>query len=68
MNWNRGLRRASAVAWAAIAIYPAGVIAADISNGHPALQWLALLALVLGVIYALHRLTCWVIDGFTKAG
>lgn len=66
MNWQLGLRRVSAVFWAVLAIYPAVVIAIDISNGHPPLRWLGLLALVFLAFYTLHRLTCWVIGGFAK--
>lgn len=63
MNWNLGLKRVSAAWWGLVAIIAAG-IGFTWGSGWELESSLAGMAWSAGA-YALHRVTCWIINGFS---
>jgi hypothetical protein len=66
MNWNQGLRRVSAVAWSVGALF--GLLVVQIIwhvQDEPASFVIGAVVVIL-LAGALHRVTSWMIDGFTK--
>ena len=68
MNWNQGLKRVSLVWWGLWMVICIGIgvsllLGVDRGREEPLFGFIPLLCAV--VPYFLHRLTCWVIDGFS---
>lgn len=64
MNWRLGLQRISAVFWGLCAVFVGGILIWIMFEGDNSLRAFVYLALCLGTIYLLYRLTNWIIGGF----
>lgn len=66
----RGLGRVSAVVWGFIGLWVFWILASVcFSSSQPAgenLKGALIVAVGLGIVYALHRVTCWVMGGFSR--
>lgn len=70
MNWREGLHRVSAVFWGfwgilAITFAAVGIFQGMSMSDGPLLVGLSLAALVF--CYVAHRITCWLVNGFTSS-
>lgn len=63
-NWNQGLRRISTVSWGLVAIWVIVLLVVATTTGRMDLWVYAGFVGALAAVFAGHRVTCWVIDGF----
>lgn len=66
MDWNTGLKRISAVFWGFWALFFGSMIVGQLLGQITSADSAAYLFLTFPVLYALHRVNCWIIDGFFK--
>lgn len=67
MNFALGLKRLSLVFWSGVAIFFTLILATTVLENWPRNEGKAgYLFLTVGVPWGLHKLTCWIVDGFTR--
>jgi hypothetical protein len=67
VNWNEGLRRISAFFWGLLALVVLGFFAYFIWEGSN--ERAPMVGYMIGTAFVFaagHRLTCWIIDGFSS--
>ena len=62
MNFGRRLKRVSAAFWGLVGLFGALLLSAQSADRN----WPMFFS-VLGVAFALHRVTCWIVNGFSRA-
>lgn len=69
MNWRLGLHRISAVFWGwwgLVALFVGSVILYQNGSGSETAEMVGMCIAAVAGCYIGHRLTCWVVDGFTS--
>lgn len=64
MNWNQGFKRLSAAVFSLVGLAFLALVIA-LWNDHG--QNYGYVFLAFPALYALHRLVCWIVDGFFSA-
>ncbi|MDR6536982.1 hypothetical protein [Variovorax soli] len=66
MNWNLGLRRLSAVVWSVVGFFGLLLVQLVWHVQEEAVSFLVGVVVVVSIAVAMHRVTSWVINGFTS--